>query len=212
MKKEKLPTYEEWDRVPANLIVEAMNRGEETFWVRGLLIGISSTRILTYTKGLQCVIKDCPCIGNFFIAERMRNMNHPSGGTRGYHFNLYYVMEDGTKEMMTSDHIVAKATGGGNELGNRQPMCQRHNSLKGCRNDYDGEETPIIRDDYDPAQYMNTIFNLQQYAEGLSPEKNRNTLNHIRRSLRRKIRKMVERYPNDRKLDPWYQHLELEVE
>lgn len=109
------------ERIPVELVVEAMRKGEKTFPVinkEGILVnaGISSLRMLTYTKGTCCV--NCEKEAHFFILEKMRN-DHSSG-----HLNLYHSRSDGSLVMMTSDHIIAKSRGGSNvHLENRQPMC-----------------------------------------------------------------------------------------
>ena len=89
-------------------------------------VGLSSTRIRTYTKGTRCV--HCGKEGHYFAVERDKR-----GNTSRWHLNLYHLAAVTlTEVMMTSDHIVAKILGGSlHDLSNRQPMCQPCNSLKG---------------------------------------------------------------------------------
>lgn len=67
--------------------------------------------------GTQCVC----CSENGTRLVRSMDM----GG--GIHVDLY--SDDWV--LMTVDHIVAKANGGGEELSNKQPMCTYCNSMKG---------------------------------------------------------------------------------
>lgn len=80
-----------------------------------------------YEKGVQCAVPGCPHVGVYVIAAR--------GITGGIHYDVY------TKDfvLMTVDHIVPKAKGGGEHLNNKQPMCNRHNSKKGAKLDYQPE-------------------------------------------------------------------------
>lgn len=111
--------------IPANLVVEAMLRGEKNFFTEKGSVSINSTRLKTYMKGLVCV--HCDREGNYFAMER-----HTSSLSKKFHLNLYHLRRPGACEiMMTSDHILAKFNGGGNELENRQPMCCICNSWKG---------------------------------------------------------------------------------
>lgn len=52
--------------------------------------------------------------------------------TGNTHINVYAINTKGEEVMMTSDHIVAKARGGGEGLDNRQPMCSVCNNGKGA--------------------------------------------------------------------------------
>lgn len=80
-------------------VVSAMKEGRTTFHTTMGKVGISSNRMLTYTKGTSCV-----------AIERHR-------GERRWHLHLY-----ANNVMITSDHILPVALGGGNGLENRQPM------------------------------------------------------------------------------------------
>jgi len=113
------------DPIPVEPIVEAMKRGEEFFHVKGIGdVSISSTRLMTYTKGTTCVT--CGIQASFFIFEKQKKM-----GGRG-HLNLYVDRGKDGLTMMTSDHIIAKSRGGArNGLENRQPMCCTCNQKKG---------------------------------------------------------------------------------
>ena len=77
------------------------------------------------TKGVQCVVPGCDCKGAFLAvtAESSQDL------TRGLHYDVY------TKDfqLMTVDHHIAKANGGGDVLENKFPMCERHNSKKGSK-------------------------------------------------------------------------------
>jgi hypothetical protein len=70
-------------------------------------------------KGVKCVVPGCDCEGTYVIETL-----DPGGGR---HIDVY------TRkfELMTVDHIIPKSRGGGEELSNKQPMCNRHNASKG---------------------------------------------------------------------------------
>lgn len=71
-------------------------------------------------KGIKCVCPGCEMQGYYVILGRDQ-----SGGL---HMDLY------TKDfvLMTVDHIHPKSKGGSEELHNKQPMCEPHNSKKGA--------------------------------------------------------------------------------
>lgn len=72
-------------------------------------------------KGLKCAHPDCQLVGT----RLLKNMDN--GG--GIHVDLF----TDCNKLMTVDHIHPKSKGGGEELENKQPMCERHNSKKGSK-------------------------------------------------------------------------------
>jgi hypothetical protein len=104
-----------------------MERGEESLVIEGVVVGLSSVRMQTYTKGITCV--HCLRVGGYFAVERDRH----SQVRNKWHLNLYCKPKMDMEEiLMTSDHIIAKSRGGSNNtIENRQCMCQPCNSLKG---------------------------------------------------------------------------------
>lgn len=118
--------YQRVASIPVHHVVDAMKRGEKSLRLNGLdeptlTVSIASNRLLTYTKGITCV--HCGKEAHFFAVERQ-------GKQGNFHLNLYHIGPNGKELMMTSDHIVAKANCGGNELANRQPMCLTCNGTK----------------------------------------------------------------------------------
>lgn len=76
-------------------------------------------------KGLECVHPECTRKAELLVvAQESQHLGHP---TKGLHVDLY------TKDMhlMNVDHIIPKCQNGGEELENKQPMCEYHNSKKG---------------------------------------------------------------------------------
>lgn len=73
-------------------------------------------------KGVQCVVPECTCRGAFMAVT-----HEGRDETRGFHYDVYTA----DFKLMTVDHHIAKANGGGDELENKFPMCERHNSKKG---------------------------------------------------------------------------------
>ncbi len=69
-------------------------------------------------KGLKCVHPECDRVGNRLILSL-----DISGGI---HIDLFTA----DFHLMTVDHIYPKSLGGGEEIENKQPMCQHHNSVK----------------------------------------------------------------------------------
>lgn len=105
-------------------VLKALLAGDKVIVVPGIgEVGISSNRMLTYTKGIKCA--HCKRETSYFAVER--HMHEPVG----WHLNPYHKTKKGLEVMMTSDHIIAKANNGGNELANRQCMCQQCNNAKG---------------------------------------------------------------------------------
>ena len=90
----------------------------------GEIIRKHSIKILVFfLKGYKCV--SCGIEGCFFALENI------GGIQNGYALNLYSVNHEGKEILMTIDHIIPKARGGGNDLQNLQPMCLICNELKG---------------------------------------------------------------------------------
>ena len=122
--------------IPVHQVVEAMRNGQEFFRLVDsaqptLMVAISCQRMLTYTKGVNCV--HCGREGHFFGVERQI-------GSGAFHLNLYHIQRNGSYMLMTSDHIIAKANGGSNLLENRQTMCTICN---GTKSDYATMEDAI---------------------------------------------------------------------
>jgi 5-methylcytosine-specific restriction endonuclease McrA len=83
-----------------------------------------------YNKGLDCSNPDCERIGARLI----------KGLDRGGNVHVDVYTDD--LVLMTVDHIIPRAKGGGEELENKQPMCRDCNTKKS-----DKIETKYIKDD-----------------------------------------------------------------
>lgn len=74
-------------------------------------------------KGLRCSVPGCKCEGSMLIETVQMNKD---GSVSGVHIDLY--TEDFI--LMTVDHHVPLSKGGSNDLVNKNPMCEPHNSKK----------------------------------------------------------------------------------
>ncbi len=72
-------------------------------------------------KGLKCANPECDKVGAYVIQAKEKRSGN-------LHIDVY------TKEfdLMTVDHIIPRALEGGEELENKQPMCQKCNEKKGA--------------------------------------------------------------------------------
>ena len=92
----------------------------------GELVGVASVRLQTFAlRGTCCA--SCGIRGTHFRKER----SCPSDPRP--HLNLYAAGPPGSIEiLMTKDHVVPRARGGSDALGNMQTMCFRCNEEKGA--------------------------------------------------------------------------------
>lgn len=92
--------------------------------LHGYRIKLGSFRYKLFNQSCTCVT--CGVEGTVFCIDTQGAMR-----SRGRaHFNLYGIRPTGGVVMLTKDHIVAKANGGGDGLGNLQTMCQPCNQEK----------------------------------------------------------------------------------
>lgn len=122
--------------LPINTVMEPMKKGEELLIAHGVTLSLRSSRLLTYLKGISCV--HCGIDGSYFAIEKCKYTLSSK-----YHLNLYHKSKKDKEVLMTSDHILPKASGGKNTLSNRQPMCTFCNSAKGSHSSV--EEGKSIR-------------------------------------------------------------------
>jgi hypothetical protein len=112
------------------------NKGERVF-VKDQLVRVTSLRLRTFArKGIKCAC--CGLEGKYFAIERSPNSTGP------YHLNLWALDKKGREIIMTHDHIVARALGGGNTLSECQTMCGPCNWKKGQK---EGEEVRRRREE-----------------------------------------------------------------
>jgi len=104
----------------------AQTGGPERIELDGDLVAVTSVRLRTFAfKGTRCV--SCGIEGLHF--RKMRT--HPSDHRP--HLNLYAAgLSDLIEVLMTKDHIIPRARGGSDALGNMQTMCFRCNERKGA--------------------------------------------------------------------------------
>ena len=112
--------YIRFATLDTDIVVKAMLAGKQSLQHDGITISLQSSRIKTFTKGTCCV--HCGLQASYFAIEKQ--------GKGRWHLNLYHRTTAGKQIMLTSDHILAKANGGGGEVENRQPMCAPCNALK----------------------------------------------------------------------------------
>ena len=108
-------------------ILPLIKEEEETISLGEFNPKVKSSRFKTFAKSTKCV--KCGIEGSFFALERHRfgKRKHSTP-----HLNFYGITEDGKEVLMTSDHIIPRALGGGDAMSNRQCMCQPCNSEKGA--------------------------------------------------------------------------------
>jgi hypothetical protein len=114
-------TYKCLKVIPTEVVVSALLAGHNTLHYQGFTISIASSRIKTYSKGVNCV--HCGRTGDYFSLEQRRSDKKP-------HLNLYNRTKNGASVMITSDHIIPVSKGGSGCLENRQTMCSPCNSTK----------------------------------------------------------------------------------
>ena len=124
--------------------------GQEKADFDGDLISVTSLRYQTFAKSLVCV--SCGIAGMYFAKERsvkrvkcQRVVTKVDGKRKTvmvpppvpfratsvtWHFNLYAVNFKGEEILMTKDHILPKAKGGGEHICNMQTMCKPCNGRK----------------------------------------------------------------------------------
>ena len=87
----------------------------------GYVVKMNTRNLQLFTlKGTKCIA--CGLEAEYFALE-----THFSDWPKGYYFlNLY----GKGNILFTRDHIIPKATGGGNSIDNLQPMCIHCNSNK----------------------------------------------------------------------------------
>lgn len=96
--------------------IRSFQVGEDVYNVR-----LDSHRYFLFANNPKCVA--CGLEGVKFLLELPKDYAQP-------HFN-FYAVEHGQLVLMTKDHIVCKAHGGGNVLSNYQTLCTVCNRLKG---------------------------------------------------------------------------------
>ena len=94
----------------------------------GRSVVISGLRLRTFAvHGTRCVA--CGLTGTVMAVERCRTRWGDPDPTQPYQLNLYG-QRDGRAVWFIHDHTVARALGGGHDLGNTTPMCERCNARK----------------------------------------------------------------------------------
>lgn len=83
--------------------------------------------VLFMNKGVACI--GCQRTGNMFAVEKTLGIH--ASVFNDWHLNLYHRNEFGQEVMMTTDHILAKSSGGTDDLHNLQPLCIVCNMRKG---------------------------------------------------------------------------------
>lgn len=92
-------------------------------------VKMTSQRYWLFRNNPSCVV--CGRTGNVMVLQHDRG-SKPKGCSR-LHFNMYAVEPDGTRVLMTKDHIIPASKGGKNHQSNYQTMCTICNGIKGDR-------------------------------------------------------------------------------
>lgn len=114
--------------VRLEVVLDALMSGQQSIRLGNTEVEISSKRMQTYTKGVECV--QCGIRGRYWALQRSFSDKPGKQNSERFHLNLFAVNEHGHNIMMTSDHIIPKAGGGSDDLSNRQPMCEPCNNKK----------------------------------------------------------------------------------
>ena len=107
-------------RYPTTIASVTKKKGDTNRTIRMELHGVSIKKysaniVVFFAKGYDCI--HCGIRGSFFALECNGGMHN------GFALILYALNTDGKEVLMTVDHIVPKANGGGNNMQNLQPMC-----------------------------------------------------------------------------------------
>lgn len=101
----------------------AENSDKDRMRVGDYWVGTGSDRYKLFQQSCRCV--SCGTDGTVMCLDVKGSLS------RRAHFNLYGITYSGRCVMLTKDHIVPKAKGGGNEMSNYQTMCETCNHQKG---------------------------------------------------------------------------------
>lgn len=93
------------------------------------LVKMTSQRYWLFKNNPSCVV--CGRTGSIMALQR--DHNNKWRGCDRVHFNMYAVEPDGTRVLMTKDHITPQSKGGRNMKTNYQTMCSICNGIKGDR-------------------------------------------------------------------------------
>lgn len=96
----------------------------------GALAKISSQRLQVFKKSNKCIC--CEIKGTHYEKTF-------EGGNNSFHLNLYSKQPDGSKILMTKDHLTPVSKGGTNTLDNYVTCCTECNMFKG-NSDYTWDE------------------------------------------------------------------------
>lgn len=92
-------------------------------------------RLETFAKkGLLCSHPGCHRVGTHVIHWYAPSDFKKFGDSgRGEHIDIIGFEANGTEYLMNVDHIYPRSKGGMDDISNKQPMCEAHNSLKSDR-------------------------------------------------------------------------------
>lgn len=97
----------------------------------GYPVGVGSIRMRTFGKAGKDTNNNICCVSCGLNATYFAIETFAKGPVPDPHVNLYGIREDGTEVLFTHDHIIARALGGEDNIGNAQVMCSPCNHNKG---------------------------------------------------------------------------------
>jgi len=112
------------DQYTPKFVFNFVELGGHHVFLHDFRIKLGSLRYKVFKRSCTCVT--CGVEGTVFCIDTQGMMRSKGRA----HFNLYGIRPSGRVVMLTKDHIVARANGGGNEMANLQTMCQPCNQEK----------------------------------------------------------------------------------
>ncbi len=114
-------TYKTLYVIPYDEFFTYLNEDRSLFVYKDLCLKVDKPRIKTHLfKSNKCV---CGISTTHFAIQLSKNQTTP-------HINAWHIVDDKTKYLMTSDHIISKRLNGSDDLSNRQVLCMTCNNKK----------------------------------------------------------------------------------
>lgn len=130
--------YYHMDELSFDEVVRFVSNKQRYHDRKSYILQVDHTRLNTFAEyGCECIAcgrvgtvfsVECHCADMSFLKWYYNTLDNPPPTA---HINLYGYDQNGSKFMMTSDHVVPRSLKGSNGIKNRRPLCMRCNQLKG---------------------------------------------------------------------------------